>query len=701
MAEFILEIGAEDIPARFMPDALLQIKSLAEKELNAAGIEFGKVDTFGTHRRFTLHVSDLVQTQKDREEEISGPPASIAFDDKGNPTKAAHGFAKKQGVDVKDLLIIDSPKGKVLCARKFYKGSPTSELLPQIAKNIICGISFSKTMRWGDGDFRFVRPLKWIAAIFDGNVLSFSIEDIVSSNATYGHRFIAPEKIEFSSFADYAEKLEKAGVMLNQDKRKEILNKNLHNAAIKAGGTLVENEDLLNLLTYMAEYPGVIAGHFPEKYLALPDEVLLCPMQKQQMYFAVKGTGKDGEGRLLNAFAATYDRDKDVSGNIKNGNERVLRARLADAMFFFEEDLKVPLAERIDELKRVVFLEKLGSIYDKVHRIKGIAGKLSSGIIKNLSQNFDSSVCERAALLCKNDLLTDMVKEFPELQGIMGREYFFRQGEVRKVSDAVFEHYLPRFSTDSLPGFPESAVLAIADRIDTISGCFSIGLIPTGSEDPFGLRRAAIGIINIIAEKGFSVDINELIDAGLSFYGIDDGKKKEAAAQMKSFFMTRYQNILDSKNYRSDIVNSVIAARFDDINDATQRVEALERLRIEPWFESLSIAFKRAMRIIPQGDCGEGSVKAQLLTDEGEKILFASVERVENKSRTALAVFDYYGALKIVCSIKEDIDRFFDEVLVMAEDEALKNNRLNILRRIVRLFSDIADFRQISPGKNN
>lgn len=465
MAEFILEIGTEDIPARFMPDALLQIKSLAEKELSGAGIEFGRVDTFGTHRRFTLHVSDLVQTQKDREEEISGPPASIAFDDKGNPTKAAEGFAKKQGVDVKDLLTIDSPKGKVLCARKFYKGSPTSELLPQIAKNIVCGISFPKTMRWGDGEFRFVRPLKWIAAIFDGKVLSFSIEDIVSSNATYGHRFIAPEKIEFSSFAEYAEKLEKAGVILNQDKRKEILNKNLHDAAIKAGGTLVENEDLLNLLAYMAEYPGVIAGHFPEKYLALPDEVLLCPMQKQQMYFAIysadKGTGKDKEGRLLNAFAATYDRDKDVSGNIKNGNERVLRARLADAMFFFEEDLKQPLAKRIDELKRVVFLEKLGSIYEKVHRIKGIAGKLSSGIIKNLSQNFDASICERAALLCKNDLLTDMVKEFPELQGIMGREYFFRQGEVRKVSDAVFEHYLPVFQPTVSPVFPSQQFLPL------------------------------------------------------------------------------------------------------------------------------------------------------------------------------------------------------------------------------------------------
>lgn len=697
MGEFFLEIGTEDLPARFIPKSIEEIKNIVSEMLSDAGLDFDDIVSFGTYRRIVCAVSGLNEMQKDREEIILGPPLSIAYDKDGNLTKAANGFAKKVGVDAGQLLKEKTDRGEMLCFKKINKGKKTEEILCSVAEKTVSSLSFKKTMRWADGDFRFARPLRWFTALFNSSVIPFEVAGIKSSDKTYGHRFISPGEIKVSSFSDYLEKTEKAGVIVDHLRRKKILKEKVEQEAEDSGGKLLENDELLETLSFMVEMPGAVAGNFAEKFLVLPDDVLIASIQKQQFYFPVQMKSGE-EKRLANSFIAVYDRDKDVSGNIKKGNERVLRARLEDAKFFFEEDMKVPFRDRTEGLKGIVFMEKLGSMYEKVQRVRLLAEELSGGIIKNLPDRFDANPCADAALICKNDLLTEVVQEFPELQGVMGREYLLRQGGNKVTSNAVFEHYLPKFANDLLPTSPEGAIVALADRMDSIAGCFSTGLIPSGSEDPFGLRRGAIGIINIIEKYDFSVNIETFTDSALSLYGVNDAKRNSVRGKIIDFFKVRYQGILESRQCRTDLVNSVINARFDNFNDAARRVDALQKLMNEPWFESLSIAFKRAMKILPE-DGISGKIDSKLVNESAEKELIEAVSKAEIESRVHLDSGNYFEALKKVCEIRSSVDRFFDEVLVMTEDIKVRENRFRILKRIVNLFSDIADFRQISSGK--
>ncbi len=697
MGEFFLEIGTEDLPARFIPQSIDEINKIIAKILSEEGLSFKEIVSFGTYRRIVCAVKGIDDEQKDREEVIYGPPVSIAYDKDGAPTKAANGFAKKVGANVDKLEKASTGKGEVLCLKKLIKGRRTEDILPSLCERAVSSLSFKKTMRWADCDFRFARPLRWFAALYDKSVVDFEVAGIKSSNKTYGHRFISPDEIEVSSFSDYLEKIGNAGVVLDHDKRREVLKEKIHQMASEAGGEIIESDELLEMLSFMVECPGAVAGGFNEKFLIVPEDVLSSAIQKQQFYFPVRN--KSGEDKkLLNAFVAVYDKDKDVSGNIKKGNERVLRARLEDAKFFYEEDMETPFKERTEKLKSIVFMEKLGSMYEKVQRVNSLSKSLMECLITNIPESINAVACEDAALLCKNDLLTKVVQEFPELQGIMGREYLIRQGGNKITATAVFEHYLPRFANDLLPESAEGAVVALADRMDSIAGCFSKGFIPSGSEDPFGLRRAAIGIINIVEKFDFSLNLENFIGASLSLYGVDEKSKHSVCKKIINFFKVRYQGTLELKKSRMDLVNSAINARFDDFNDTTRRVDALHRLMNEPWFESLSIAFKRAMKILPEEGIS-GEVESSLIAEDAEKELLESVRKAETGSRPYLDSGNYFEALRRICEIRESVDRFFDEVLVMSDDLKVRENRFRILKRIVDLFSDIADFRQVSSGK--
>ncbi|RMF95769.1 MAG: glycine--tRNA ligase subunit beta [Candidatus Schekmanbacteria bacterium] len=697
VAEFFLEIGSEDLPARFVPKAISDIQEIVANILKEEKLSFSGIHSYGTYRRLVAIVKGLSEKQEDREESVYGPPVSIAYDDNGNPTKAAIGFAKKMGVQVERLEKTKTNRGEVLFFKKVHKGRNTKDILPEIARKTVNSLSFVKTMRWSDLDYRFARPLRWFCSLYDSSVVSFEIAGIESSNKTYGHRFISPNEIEIESSDDYFSKLEKAGVIVDHIRRKDKLREIITQRAEEAGGIVVENEELLETLTFMVEMPGAVRGTFSEEFLLLPKEVLLAAIEKQQFYFPIQANSKE-DGKLTNSFIAVFDRDKDIAGNIKKGNERVLKARLEDAKFFFEEDMKIPFRDRTEDLKGILFMENLGSMYEKVERICSLSKELAERIIKDIPKDFDTYACLEAARLCKNDLLTEMVQEFPELQGIMGREYLLRQGSSPLISNAVYEHYLPRFANDSIPASAEGAVIGLADRMDSIVGCFAKGLIPSGSEDPFGLRRAAIGIINIIENFQFSIDLQDFCETSLSLYGINDNIAKDTINKILEFFKTRYEGILDSRGYRMDLVNSVVSARFSDLNDATRRVDSLHKLTSEPWFESLSIAFKRAMKILPENGI-EGEVDITLIKEDAEKELFDAVTIIEKECRKHLDDGNYYEALRKICEIRSSVDRFFDEVLVMTDDEKVRDNRLKLLKRIVRLFSDIADFRQVSSGK--
>jgi len=687
--ELLLEIGTEDVPAKFFPEALENFKSVARENFMRERLKYGKISTFGTLRRMVLLVREVEDKQEDLVEEVVGPRVASAFDEKGQPTKASIGFAKAQGVDVSSLFIKDTGKGQSICVRKKLSGKNTKEILPEVVSEIIREISFPKSMRWGNQDIRFARPVHWILALYEGEIIRFKFGDVESSNLSFGHRFLSPSSFEVTGFQDYHEKCEKGFVIIDPLKRKSILEKEIKERAASKNGQVLNYEGLLETVNFMVEYPTAFVGSFPKEYLKLPEEVLTNTMQKQQMYFPLF----DFKRNLLNYFIGVSDTDSRDMDLIIKGNERVLRARLADAEFFFKEDQRVKLEARVEALKRVIFLEKLGTLYDKVMRLRELALFLGNKISETGEAKINVKSVERAALLCKADLVTEMVKEFPELQGVMGREYARLQAEGEEVAQAIFEHYMPRFAEDKIPPTDNGAVLSLADKLDTVSGCFSLSMVPTGSEDPLGLRRQAIGIINIIMGKGYRLSLKEAIVKSLELHGVRENKE-EILSKISDFFSTRLENILVSQGFEIDIIDSVLAGNMDSILDSKKRVEAISRLKKEPGFSSLTTTFKRAIRILP--DREKGDIDLSLLNENAEKELYKAFEEVERKSRLFLEKEDYYGALKEISEIKDKVDMFFEDVMVMIEDTRLKNNRLNLLKNVVRLFSTIADFSKIA-----
>ena len=684
--EIFLEIGTEEIPAGFLPKAMADMERMIRKELESARLEFGDIRTCATPRRLALSVSAVAEEQPTLRTEAVGPAKNIAYDADGNPTKAAIGFARGQGLDVSELKLIETEKGEYLLAEKEEAGRPTSELLTELLPHLIERISFKKSMRWKDLDIRFARPMHWIVALFDGQVVPFSYGNLTSGNASRGHRFMAPQEFAVTGMDDWLEQCHKHFVTADHVERKATIRTQVEAAGVAAGGQTALDESLLEEVTYLVEDSTPLCGSFEEKYLQLPRELLVTSMKEHQRYFTIE----DAEGKLLNKFITVSNTRPEDPEVVIKGNERVIRARLSDAMFFWEEDQKQPLAGNLEMLKQVIYQAKLGSSYEKVERFAALA--------VSLAEQFEPAACEltaRAAMLSKCDLETKMVYEFPELQGIMGREYSRIEGEDARVSTAIYEHYLPTEAGGVLPADSIGAFVSIADKIDTICGCFGVGLIPTGSADPYALRRSAIGILNIILDRGYQLNLPELVSQSLGLLSAKLTRPyAEVEADVVEFIRLRLVNMLTSRGFATDVVEAVLAARFDEPVDAVARVEALAALKGAADFEPLAVAFKRVGNIIKGGL--EQDVDDALFEADCEGALLKAVSLARQAVTAQVAEGDYTAALQTVAGLREPVDAFFDGVMVMAEDEQVRDNRLALLTQVAGLFRDIADFTRIA-----
>ena len=683
--ELLFEIGTEEIPAGFLSKAVVDMEEMIRKALTEKRIAIESVHCLATPRRLVLHIADVAPKQADQIVEKMGPARKAAFDENGRPTKAALGFARGQGLEIAELETITTDKGEYLCARKTIAGQPTADLLPDILKNFLVSIPFRKSMRWSAYDLRFARPIHWLLALYGGKIVPLKVEDIESGNTSRGHRFMSPEAFAVDGFEDYLAKARKHFVIPDPAERKEFILEEAQKAAAEAGGKLFYTEDLLETVTFIVEYPVIIRGGFDPNYLQIPKEVLTTTMIAHQKYFPVV----DNAGKLLPCFIAvsnTRARNPEV---VARGNERVLQARLADASFFFEEDKKIPLESRVESLKKVVFHTLLGTSHKKVMRFRKLAVKIASKVKPSVKKNVD-----RAALLAKADLESLMVGEFSELQGIMGREYALLAGEKPEIADAIYEHYLPIVAGGDLPRTDEGAIVGIADKMDTIVGFFAVGMPPTGTADPYALRRQALGVINIILSRRYELGLNFLIDECLA--ALKDVLKKPAEDVKKDvleFFRGRLQNQLISQSYAYDTVDAVLAADIDQLVLVIEKIQALQAFRANPEFEPLSIAFKRIDNILK--DFRGGSVDVNLLSLDAEIKLFANFENIGTRVEKGIAEKDFTAALNRLAALRTPVDAFFESVMVMDNDEKIRFNRLSLLADISALFHKIADFSKI------
>jgi glycyl-tRNA synthetase beta chain len=683
--ELLLEIGTEEIPAGFIPRALEEMALLIREELHAHRIAHGEVRTLGTPRRLVLLVRDVVEKQADVEREKLGPAVRTAFDHNGKPTKAAMGFARGQGLKVEDLKIVQTDRGEYLCAVRKEEGKASSALLIEIVPRLIGSISFPKSMRWGTVEVRFARPIHWILALFGGEVISFRFGGIESGNRSYGHRFMKPRAIEVRDFRTYERKMKSAFVIVDPQERRRMIEQGIVEAAGTVSGKVLRNEGLLDEVTYLVEYPNAVVGTFDGEFLNLPREVVINAMEEHQRYFPIV----DGKGDLMPHFVCVCNtRTRDME-SVTRGNERVLKARLSDATFFFQEDTKEPLDRKVEALKGVIFQAQLGTSHEKVLRFKELALYLAGKFRPDLWAKV-----ERAAMLCKADLVTGMVREFPTLQGVVGREYALISGEDEEVATALYEHYLPAFAGDRLPSEPIGDFISIADKVDTIVGCFGIGLIPTGAGDPFALRRQALGIIRILLEKGYFLSLGEILEKSLQLLR---EKLTLPAQQTKGavldFLRSRFQNLLISEGYPYDVVEAVMSAHFDDLLECRGRIEAITRLKAEEELLALATSFKRVTHITKGTSPGE--VNASLLQDPSEKALFKRYLQVKGEVEKNIEEKAYEHALMKMMKLKGPIDDLFDSVLIMDEIKEKRENRLALLGNITALFFGIADFSKL------
>ena len=679
--ELFLEIGTEEIPAGFLPKAMADMKSLITKELEQARIPYDGIKTLATPRRLVLVVTGLSAEQPDAELTALGPAKNVAFGPDGNPTKAAHGFARGQGVDVASLQIITTEKGEYVAAVKKETGRPTAELLPAILPRLMGNIPFKKSMHWGDFDVRFARPIHWIVALFDGNLVPFSFGPIRSGTLSRGHRFMADRTFPVQDFSHYLEECRSHFVIPDPQERKEIILREIELSALAAGGRLLPDDGLLDEVTYLVEYPSVVRGTFAAEFLEVPKEVLITSMRSHQRYFSIV----DSDGKLMPGFITVNNTLTENPDVVVKGNERVLRARLSDARFFFEEDKKIPLAQRVESLKSVVYQQKLGTSFEKMERFRTIALALAEQLAPAVAPQVS-----RAAWLCKADLVTGMVGEFPEVQGIMGREYALLQGEAVEVAQAIAEHYLPNQAGGVLPTSDIGAIVSMADKLDSICGCFGVGLIPTGAADPYALRRAALGIIAIILNQGYRLSLTDLIHRSLTLLEPKLTRpKEEIAAEVREFFRGRFVN-LQSGEFVGDAVEAAVAVGCDDLVDAKARIAAVAQFKSHPDFQALAVGFKRAANIVKEGV--DSPVDQALFTDPAEGELCQAVADVKSSVEEKVAAHAYLEALTLIATLRGPIDTFFEKVMVMAEEQAVRANRLALLTAIVRLVGGIVDF---------
>ena len=692
--DLLLEVGAEEIPASFIVPALEDLKRILNERMEAARLKHGEVRTYGTPRRLAVWVKDVADAGEDVTTEKLGPSAKAAFDKEGKPTVAATKFAESLKLQVSELGRTQTAKGEYLSAKVQEKGRPATEILSEALHAAVHGINFRKSMRWGDVDQAFARPVQWLVALLGGDVLPVVFGDVKSGRTTYGHRFLAPGPLELARPADYEAALEKVHVIPDISKRRAMLLEKLRAAAKSTGGQILEDESLVEQVTNLVELPSPVVGTFDERHLDLPPEVLVQEMKSHQRYFSLT----DAQGKLLPKFIAVSNtpvRDEKLS---LRGYERVLRSRLADGRFFFDEDRRTPLADRLPKLARVVWQGQLGSYAEKVERFKALAVFLAEGAGKKEQR----ATIERAATLAKADLVTGMVGEFPELQGVMGREYARAAGEPEAVALAIFEHYLPRNANDSLPTQDAGAFIGLADRLDTLCGIFSIGKGPTGAADPFGLRRACLAVINIVLGRGYRFSLSAAVDEALKLLEPKTASIKRKAGepspreQVLEFFRGRLK-ALWSEGYRTDVVEAVLSVGFDDLVAARKRLEALSGLVGRADFTPLAVAFKRVVNIVEkQGkDVAKGNTDPARFRDEPEKNLHAAFTQARGKVAEFVKADDFSGALKEITGLKPAVDTFFDKVTVMADDKDLRENRVRFLTEIGALFNEVADFSKI------
>ncbi|HZX48087.1 MAG TPA: glycine--tRNA ligase subunit beta, partial [Nitrospirota bacterium] len=685
--DLLLEIGTEELPARFIPAAITGIKDAAERLLKDNRIQYREISVYGTPRRLALIVREAEEIQEDIVIEVSGPPKSAAYGADGTPTKAAVGFAKSQGIDITQLKIRSTDKGEYLFAEKHENGKRTMDVLPTLLQTLISSIVFPKSMRWNDTRVRFARPLRWLLTIYGAEVIELNFAGVSSGRISYGHHFMSPQSFVINSPDDYVSSLKERFVIADQSERRKIVEEQLKAISHEKGGRVIPDEELLKEVAYLTEYPIAVCGRFDDCFLSLPKDVLATVLREHQRSFLIEKERGEGLPYFI-TVSNTIPKDLDV---IRSGYERVVRARLSDAKFFFDADSKVRLEDRSVKLEKVVFMAKLGTMSEKVVRLKSSVGLLS----ELFEMTEISPVAERSAELSKADLMTDMVGEFPELQGVMGREYALRQGEKSEVAMAIFEHYLPRFSGDMLPATKAGKILAVAEKMDNIAGCFGTGNVPTGSNDPYALRRQAIGILHILIKGGHHVALKRVAEVSLSAYKgiIEEVKYDEIITNIIEFFRERLSTLVVTEGYRYDCVRAVISADLDDPYDAFLRITALDRYRIKPEFDALTVSFKRVMNIIPPDFVS--MFKEDLLKEDEEKGLYEAYRAAEEKAMLAKKVYNYWGAFSAIAELKSKVDLFFDKVLVMDKDINLRNNRISLMSMLRDLFLNFADFRQI------
>ena len=691
--DLLIEIGTEEIPAGFLPPALAKWREAVARLLEESRLTHGEARSYGTPRRLVLVVEEVAERQADTIEERSGPFVAQAFDREGKPTKAGEGFARSCGVSLAELARESTAKGEKLVYRKQVTGKNSLEFLAAKLPGLIREIPFPKTMRWGEGELRFARPIHWILALLGGEVVPFSLDGIQSGRATRGHRFTHPQAIAVEGWADYMDALDRADVTVDPGLRQELIEKQIARLAEELGGEAVPEAGLVEEVTWLTEDPIAVTGHFDEKYLQLPREVLIESMAKHQRYFAVQ---KKGSAELLNGFITIANTPAKDLSVVARGNERVLRARLSDAEFFYKEDSKVSLEKFAEKLSGVVFQAKLGTYAEKAERIAKLAGWLAEQLAPA-----DAKVkahAERAARLCKADLVTQMVFEFPSLQGIMGGYYAAKSGEDKEVAEGICDHYLPGsfddIKNDKYPFKTVGKIVSIADKIDSIVGCWGVGLAPTGSADAFAIRRQTLGIIHILWNNNISLSIVSLVEKALEvLQGKINKKPSIIQNEVIEFFRERLRNLMIDGAEPFDIVDSILSVWNGDVPDATKRIRAMRDWKYASKdFEPLMIAFKRVVRII-EGE--PGPVKQDLFEHQTEKELYQGFKTIAENFRPLIRERKYAEALSELATLKPAVDKFFDEVRVNVEDAKVKANRHALLAEIRGLFQEFADFSKV------
>ena len=689
MRNLLYEIGTEELPAGFLNPALKQMQDAFTSKMAELKIDHGPVVVKGTPRRMALIVEDVVEKQDDINEELVGPSVKAGIDADGKFTRAAEGFAKSRGADVNDLKKVDTPKGEYLLLVREVKGKETAELLKGVLHDILLGLSFPKSMRWGANQKAFARPIQWLVALYGDDVISFEHEGIVASNITMGHRFHANHQVEIKRVADYEQILLDNDVIVDNETRRAAVVDEIGSAvnqveALAGNGRVGVDEPLVDLNTNLVEKPFGVCGSFDEKFLQVPDQVLITSMREHQKYFPVV----DENGALLPGFVAVNNTEVKNQDLTRRGHQKVLRARLEDALFFFKSDSATSLESKRDRLDGIVFQAQLGTMIEKSERLI----KLSSLICDAIGSDKKEGAA-RAAYLCKADLISDMVGEFPSLQGVMGEAYALGDGEDKEVAAAIKEHYMPKRAGAELPATDLGTIIGLADRIDTIAGLFGIGQVPSGTADPFGLRRQSLAVLNLISGKKYTISLKEIVHKALALYGDKVDGSSETVDKVIAFIKGRFANDCIAKGIDAGIVEAAISVEFDDVCDALERIDALVSVQKEEAFPLLAAAFKRIRNIIK--DNSDTTVNEALLGDAAEKQLYTVFGEVNQEMGELLKSNNYVDALHAMLKLKQPVDTFFDDVMVMAEDMDVRQNRLNLLTTIGELIFKVGDISKI------